>query len=85
MTKDVLKLAETEVMVLAKRLHNDLDQEILDRKASEKVELVRKVCDLKSLLGRIRQNGSVLEGTLSASVFVKSAKELTNTVCNTYI
>ena len=42
MTKDVVKLVETEVMVLAKRLHNDLDEEVFDRKATEKVELVRK-------------------------------------------
>ena len=79
-TKDALKLAETEIKCLAKRLHDDLDEEIFGNEIVEKIELVRNVCDLESLVSRIKEHGSVLEATLSASVFVKSSKKLTNLV-----
>ena len=79
-TKDAIKIAETEIMSLAKRLHTDLDEKVFEKEIAEKIELTRNVCDLKSMAHKIKEKGSVLEGTLSAGLFVKSAKELTITV-----
>ena len=81
-TKDAFKIAETEIMCLAKRLHDDLDEDIFEKAVVEKIEKTRTVCDLKSLARKIKEKGSVLEGTLSASGFVESSKQLTGTIEN---
>ena len=47
-----------------------------------RLRLIRNVCDLKSLAVRIASKGSVLEGTVSAPLFVSSAKQLTSTIAD---
>ena len=78
-TKDPLKIAETEVVSLAKQLYDDLSKELFEKDTIEVVELTRNICDLKSMGEQIKMKGSIVVGTLLAVTrslihFMKSLK-----------
>ena len=75
LTKDAFKIGETEVVSLARGLHTDLDTEIFNEELVKNVELIRNVCDLKSLAVRIAARGSVFVATVSDPLFGSSAKQ----------
>ena len=79
-TKDATKIAETEVMSLVSKLYTDLSKEIFEEETVQKIEVIRNICDIKSLSEMVLERGSALVGLLSADTFVKSAKEITQTV-----
>ena len=79
-TKDATRIAETELVSLAKKLYDDLSQDIFEKVTVDKMELTRNVCDLKTIAENIEKKGSILVGTLSADMFVKSAKQITHTL-----
>ena len=70
-TKDATRIAETELVSLAKKLYDDLSQDIFEKVTVDKMELTRNVCDLKTIAENIEKKGSILVGTLSVDMFVK--------------
>ena len=80
LTKDVDKIVKTELQSLVNRLHDDLSSDIFDEKTEETIELTRNVCDLKSMAENIDEKGAIIFGTISADLFVDSAKKITNTI-----
>ena len=79
-SKDATKIAETELITLANRLYDDLSAEVFEKKTVEVIELTRNVCDLKSFAEQLDEQGSVLFGTLSEDLFLKSAKQITQSM-----
>ena len=73
-TKDATVIAETEIISLANRLYVDLSSGIFEKETVEKIELIKNICDLKSISDKVLEKGSVLVGILTADVFIKSAK-----------
>ena len=65
---------------MAKRLYDDLSQELFENKTVEVVELTRHICDLKSMGEQIQMKGSIVVATLLADTFVKSSKKITDTL-----
>ena len=78
--KDATKIAKAEIATLAKRLYDDLSNELFDEEVVKVIELTRNVSDLKSMAEQVEVKGSVLVGTLTADIFVKSSKQLTGTL-----
>ena len=62
------------------RLHNDLSNDIFDQKTESMIENTRVICDLKSLLSKIKDRGAVAVGFEEASKFVTAARAVTNSI-----
>ena len=55
-------MVQQRLSTLTWRVHNDLANEFFDDGAKEMIENCRVICDLKSLLEKIYQKGSVMSG-----------------------
>ena len=62
-------MVKERLSTLTRRLHNDLANEVFDDCTKEVIENCRVICDLKSLLEKIYQKGSVMVGLEGAKHF----------------
>ena len=59
---DRIGMVKERLLTLTWRLHDDLSSEVFDEGTKELIENCRVICDLKSLLVKIYQKGSVIVG-----------------------
>ena len=65
---------------LTRRLHNNLANKTFDGCTKEVIENCRVTCDLKSLLEKICQKGSVMVGLEEAKTFLNAVRNTTGSV-----
>ena len=65
---------------MAWRLHRDLSDDLFDTDTKLMIEYCRVICDLKSIISKIRRKGSVLVGLEEATKFADAAKMVTGTI-----
>ena len=66
---DGISMVKERLSTLTWRFHNDLANEVFDDCTKEVIENCRVICDLKSLLEKIYQKGSVMVGLEGAKHF----------------
>ena len=59
---------------------SDIESQIFDAKSKEVIEATRNVSDIRSFLLDIRKMGAVKKGHKLGEHFVKSARELTDSI-----
>ena len=74
---DEMGTVKERLSTLTWRLHNDLANEVFDDCIKEVIENCRVVCDLKSLLEKIYQKGSVMVGLEEAKTFLNAVRNIT--------
>ena len=77
---DGFSLVRERLVTLTWRLHHDLKAEVFDDDHRDLVENIRVICDLKSILSKVREKGCVVYGLESSSRFLKAVRAITNTV-----
>ena len=73
-------MVKERLSTLTRRLHNDLANEVFDDCTKEVIENCRVICDLKSLLEKIYQKGSVIVGLEAAKTFLNAVRNITGSV-----
>ena len=73
-------MVKERLSTLTWRLHNDLANEVFDDCTKEVIENCRVICDLKSLLEKIYQKGSVRLGLKGAKTFLNAVRNITGSV-----
>ena len=73
-------MVKERLSTLTWRLHNDLANEVFDDCTKEVIENCRVICDLKSLLEKIYQKGSVMVGLEGAKTFLNAVRNITGSV-----
>ena len=77
---DGIGMVKERLSTLTWRLHNDLANEVFDDCTKEVIENCRVICDLKSLLEKIYQKGSVRLGFKGAKTFLNAVRNITGSV-----
>ena len=77
---DGIGMVKERLSTLTWRLHNDLANEVFDDCTKEVIENCRVICDLKSLLEKIYQKGSVMVGLEGAKTFLNAVRNITGSV-----
>ena len=77
---DGIGMVKERLSTLTWRLHNDLANEVFDDCTKEVIENCRVICDLKSLLEKIYQKGSVIVGLEAAKTFLNAVRNITGSV-----
>ena len=77
---DRIGMVKERLYALARRLHNDLANEVFDDGTKEVIENCRVICDLKTLLEKICQKGSVMIGLEEAKTFLNAVNNITGSV-----
>ena len=75
-----ISMVKERLSTLTWRLHNDLANEVFDDCTKEVIENCRVICDLKSLLEKIYQKGSVMVGLEGAKTFLNAVRNITGSV-----
>ena len=73
-------LVKERLSTLTWRFHNNLANEVSDDCTKEVIENCRVTCDLKSLLEKICQKGSVMVGLEEAKTFLNAVRNTTGSV-----
>ena len=73
---DEMGMVKERLSALTWRLHNDLADEVSDDCTKEVIENCRVICDLKSLLEKIYQKGSVMVGLEEAKTFLNAVRNI---------
>ena len=73
-------MVKERLSTLTWRLHNDLANEVFDDCTKEVIENCRVICDLKSLLEKIYQKGSVIVGLEAVKTFLNAVRNITGSV-----
>ena len=77
---DKIGMMKERLTTLTWRLHNDLANEVFDDCTKEVIENCRVICDLKSLLEKIYQKGSVMIGSEWAKRFLNAVRNIIGSV-----
>ena len=77
---DGIGVAKERLSTLTWRLHNDLANKAFDDCTKEVIENCRVICDLKSLLEKIYQRGSVMVGLEGVKTFLNAVRNITGSV-----
>ena len=77
---DGIGMVKERLFTLTWRLHNDLANEVSDDCTKEGIESCRVICDLKSLLEKMYQKGSVIVGLEGAKTFLNAVRNITGSV-----
>ena len=77
---DGIGMVKERLSTLTWRFHNDLANEVFHDCTKEVIENCRVICDLKSLLEKICQKGSVMVGLKEAKIFLNSVRNTTGSV-----
>ena len=77
---DGIKLVKERSSTLTWRLNHDLSNEVFDVNTEDLIENCRIICDLKSLLCRINEKGSVIVGLEDSKKFLKAVRDITGSV-----
>ena len=77
---DGIGMVKERLFTLTWRLHNDLANEVFDDCTKEVIQNCRLICDLKSLLEKIYQEGSVMVGLEGAKTFLNAMRNMTGSV-----
>ena len=77
---DATGMVKERLSTLTRRFHNDLANEVFDDCTKEVIENCRVICDLKSLLEKIYQKGSVIVGLEAAKTFLNAVRNITGSV-----
>ena len=77
---DGIGMVKERLSTLTWRFHNDLANEVFDGCTKEVIENCRVICDLKSLLEKICQKGSVMVGLKEAKTFLNAVRNTTGSV-----
>ena len=75
-----IETEKQKIKKLAQRLCFDIENQIFDETSKEVIEATRNVSDIRSLLLDIRKVGAIQVGHKLGDHFVKSAKQLTDSV-----
>ena len=79
---DGTELVKANLHTLAWRLHHDISSEIFDKDIEIMIENCRIVSDLKSMLIKIKEKGSVLVGLEESKKFITAAHAMTGTIAS---
>ena len=79
---DGTELVKENLQTLAWRLHHDLSCEIFDGDTEIVIENCRFVSDLKAMLSKIKEKGSVLVGLEESRKFIAAARDITGTIAS---
>ena len=74
---DGIGMVKERLFILTWRLHNDLSSEVFDDGTKEVIKNCRVICDLKSLLVKIYQKGSVMVGLEETKTFLNAVRSIT--------
>ena len=77
---DQIGMVKERLSTLTWRLLNDLGNEVFDDCTKEVIENCRVICDLKSLLEKIYQKGSVMVGLEGTKTFLNAVRNITRSV-----
>ena len=77
---DGMDMVKERLSSLTWKLHNDLANEVFDDCTKEVIKNCRVICDLKSLLEKIYQRGSVMVGLEGAKTFLNAVRNITGIV-----
>ena len=77
---DGLEMVSERLKTLCWRLNNDLKAEVFQKETIEMIENCRIVCDIKSLVVKLLNKGSVVVGLEEARTFVDSVRRITGTL-----
>ena len=77
---DATGMVKERLSTLTRRFHNDLANEVFDDCTKEVIENCRVICDLKSLLEKIYQKGSVMVGLEGTKTFLNAVRNITRSV-----
>ena len=73
-------MVKERLSTLTLRLHNDLANEVFNDCTKEAIENCRVICDLRSLLEKICQKGSVMVGLEGVKTFLNAVRNITGSV-----
>ena len=65
-----------QLSTLAWRLHNDLPNDVCDGDTEKVIENCRVICDLKSLMLKIYQKGSVMVDLEESKIFLNAVRSI---------
>ena len=77
---DGIGMVKKRLSTLTWRLHSDLANQVFDDGTKKVIENCRVICDLKSLLEKIYQKGSVRLGLKGAKTFLNAVRNITGSV-----
>ena len=77
---DGISMLKKRPSTLIWRLHNDLANDVFDDCTKEVIENCRVVCDLRSLLEKIYQKGSIMVRLEEAKTFLNAVRNITESV-----
>ena len=77
---DGIGMVKKRLSTLTWRLHSDLANQVFDDGTKKVIENCRVICDLKSLLEKIYQKGSVRLGFKGAKTFLNAVRNITGSV-----
>ena len=77
---DGIGMVKKRLSTLTWTLHSDLANQVFDDGTKKVIENCRVICDLKSLLEKIYQKGSVIVGLEAAKTFLNAVRNITGSV-----
>ena len=77
---DEINLVKEQLSTLAWRLHNDLSNDVYDGDTEKVIENCRVICDLKSLMLKIYQKGSVVVDLEKSKIFLNAVRSISGSV-----
>ena len=80
LSTSAVDITKTKMKTFVKRLSNDLKKDTFDEQTVDTIELVRNVCDVKSLALEVRKCGAVQAGHKLVTKFLSSTRKLTNSL-----
>jgi hypothetical protein len=73
-------VTKTNLVALSRRIGSDLKKDTFDEESIKVIEIIRKVCDVKSFALAVKKNGSIQTAHQIGIEFQESSKKLTSTL-----
>ena len=73
-------VTKTNLVALSRRIGSDLKKDTFDEESIKVIEIIRKVCDVKSFALAVKKNGCIQTAHKIGIQFKESSKKLTSTL-----